>query len=132
MCRVLLVAAGSSTLALSPAWAADPKEEKAAFDPAKAQDSGVGMPTPYDKFLALDAAMTSSKVDWGQTFRKVAVDLDSDAFTDKDVAIPLALGIRIADGVMAVKARDAEMLNKCASDIEKLAKKLDIPASSLN
>lgn len=131
MCRVLLVAAGSSTLALSPAWAADPKEEKAAFDPAKAQDSGVGMPTPYDKFLALDAAMTSSKVDWGQTFRKVAVDLDSDAFTDKDVAIPLALGIRIADGVMAVKARDAEMLNKCASDIEKLAKKLDIPDSEL-
>jgi hypothetical protein len=107
------------------------KDEKAPFDPKKAEDAGVGMPTPYDKFLALDQALTNSKVNWGQVFRKVAVDIDPDAFTDKEVVIPMVLGIRIADGVMAIKALDAEMLNKCAADIEKLAKKLNIADSEL-
>jgi hypothetical protein len=107
------------------------KEDKAPFDPKKAEDAGVGMPTPYDKFLALDAALTNAKVNWGQVFRKVAVDVDPDAFTDKEVVIPMVLGIRIADGVMAIKALDAEMLNKCAADIEKLAKKLNIADSEL-
>ena len=107
------------------------KDEKAPFDPKKAEDAGVGMPTPYDKFLALDQALTNAKVNWGQVFRKVAVDIDPDAFTDKDVVIPMVLGIRIADGVMAIKALDAEMLNKCAADIEKLAKKLNIADSEL-
>jgi hypothetical protein len=111
-------------------FAAD-KDEKAPFDPKKAEDAGVGMPTPYDKFLALDQALTASKVNWGQIFRKVAVDIDPDAFTDKEVVIPMVLGIRIADGVMAIKALDAEMLNKCAADIEKLAKKLNIAESEL-
>jgi hypothetical protein len=112
------------------AFGAD-KDEKAPFDPKKAEDAGVGMPTPYDKFLALDQALTNTKVNWGQIFRKVAVDIDPDTFTDKEVVIPMVLGIRIADGVMAIKALDAEMLNKCASDIEKLAKKLNIADSEL-
>jgi hypothetical protein len=111
-------------------FAAD-KDEKAPFDPKKAEDAGLGMPTPYDKFLALDQALTDSKVNWGQVFRKVAVDIDPDAFSDKEVVIPMVLGIRIADGVMAIKALDAEMLNKCAADIEKLAKKLNVADSEL-
>jgi hypothetical protein len=106
-------------------------EEKAAYDPSKAKDAGVGMPTPYDKFIALDQVLTKTKVNWQQTFRKVAVDIDPDAFTDKDVAVPMILGVRIADGVMAIKAKDAELLNKCASDIEKLAKKLGVSDADL-
>jgi len=70
-------------------------EEKAAFDPSKAKDAGVGMPTPYDKFIALDQILTKTKVNWPQTFRKVAVDIDPDSFTDKDVAVPMILGVRI-------------------------------------
>jgi hypothetical protein len=89
------------------------------------------MPTPYDKFIALDQVLTKTKVNWPQTFRKVAVDIDPDAFTDKDVAVPMILGVRIADGVMAIKAKDAELLNKCASDIEKLAKKLGVADADL-
>ncbi len=125
--RLLLLLGGFAPCLL---FAAD-KDEKAPFDPKKAQDAGVGMPTPYDKFLALDQALTDSKVNWGQVYRKVAVDIDPDAFTDKEVVIPMVLGIRIADGVMAIKALDAEMLNKCAADIEKLAKKLNIADSEL-
>ncbi len=105
--------------------------EKAPYDPSKAKDAGVGMPTPYDKFIALDQVLTKTKVNWPQTFRKVAVDIDPDAFTDKDVAVPMILGVRIADGVMAIKAKDAELLNKCASDIEKLAKKLGLSDADL-
>src|SRR5437762_9376524 len=44
-------------------------EEKAPFDPSKAKDAGVGMPTPYDKFIALDQVLTKTKVNWSQTFR---------------------------------------------------------------
>jgi hypothetical protein len=90
------------------------------------------MPTPYDKFLALDQLVPSGEINWGQTFRKVAVDIDPDQFTDKDTVIPMVLGVRIADGVMAVKARDVELLNKAASDIETLAKRMGVPDSDLN
>ena len=79
--------------------------EKAPFDPTKAKDAGVGMPTPYDKFIALDQVLTKTKVDWPQVFRKVAVDIDPDKFTDKDVAIPMILGVRIADGRTAQQMR---------------------------
>lgn len=107
------------------------EKEKAPYDPKNAKDAGVGMPTPYDKFIALDQVLTKTKVKWDQTFRKVSVDIDPDAYTDKDVAIPMILGLRIADGVMAIKAHDAELLNKCAADIEKLAKKLNVSDADL-
>jgi hypothetical protein len=108
------------------------KDDKASFDPKKAQDGGLGMPTPYDKFLALDQLVPSGDINWNQTFRKVAVDIDPDQFTEKDTVIPMVLGIRIADGVMAVKARDVELLNKAASDIETLAKRMGVADTDLN
>src|SRR5438445_11585769 len=84
-------------------------EEKAPFDPSKAKDAGVGMPTPYDKFIALDQVLTKTKVNWQQTFRKVAVDIDADTFTDKDVAVPMILGVRLGDGAVAIKAKEPEL-----------------------
>ena len=111
-----------------PLFAAD---EKAAFDPSKAQDGGLGMPTPYDKFLALDAALAKGKINWAAAYRATATKLDVDSFKDADGAVPMALGVRIADGAMAVKAKDAELLNQCASDIEKLAKKMGVSNAEL-
>lgn len=106
-------------------------DDKAAFDLKKAKDGGLGMPTPYDKFIALDQLVPTGEINWNQTFRKVAVDLDPDQFTDKEIAIPMVLGVRIADGVMAVKARDVELLNKAASDIETLAKRIGVADADL-
>lgn len=120
-CAVLLARPGASP----------GQEEKAAFDKTKAIEGGLGMPSPYDKFLALDAALPKGKIDWGKAYRAHAQDIDPDAFKDTEVAIPMALGVRIADGVMAVKARDAELLNECATDIERLAKKLGIAEGEL-
>lgn len=123
---------GALAVSLSLVTSAAIAQDKAPFDPKKASEAGLGMPTPYDKFLALDEVLTKKKVDWAAAFRKVAVDVDPDEFTDKDVVIPMVLGIRIADGVMAIKARDAEFLNQAAADIEKLAQKLGIADAELS
>ena len=101
------------------------------FDPKTAVDAGLGMPTPYDKFLALDQALGKKKIDWKAMFSKTAVDIAVDDVTDKQVVLPVLLGVRISDGVMAIKARDAELLNRCASEIEAAAKKLGVADSDL-
>jgi hypothetical protein len=124
VCAVLFL-----LVSADPAPAAD---EKAPFDRTKAKDGGLGMPTPYDKFLALDAALAKGKIDWAKAYRTNSKAIDTDAFKDAEVAIPMALGVRIADGVMAVKAKDAELLNQCSTDIEKLAKKMGIADGELS
>lgn len=101
-------------------------DEKAPFDPNKAEQAGIGMPTPYDKFLALDLELAKAKVNWKSLFSRFECDIEPDDYENLDVAVPAALGVRIADGVMAIKARDAEALNKAASDIEKLAEALGV------
>lgn len=99
-------------------------------DFTKAQSAGLGMPSPFDKFLAIDVEL-KGKVNWKKAYAASSEKLDPDKFTDKEIGIPMALGVRIADGVMAVKARDAEMLNQCADDIEKLAKRMGIADGEL-
>lgn len=111
--------------------AAIAEEEKAAFSKSSAKDGGIGMPSPYDKFLALEEVLSKVSVDWGKEARTVAKSVDSEKFKDLEVGVPLALGVRVADGVMTVKAKDAEQLNKCAADIEKLAKKLGVTQAEL-
>ncbi len=101
------------------------------FDPKAAEDGGLGMPTPYDKFLALDGALGKARVNWKAAFAKTKVDVDPDEIADAKVALPTLLGFRIADGAMAIKAHDAELLNQCASDIEAMAKKLGVGEAEL-
>ena len=109
---------------------ADAQGEKPLPDFAKAQSAGLGMPSPFDKFLAIDIAL-KGKVNWKKAYTATAEKVDPDKFSDKEIGIPMALGVRIADGVMAVKARDAESLNQCADDIEKLARRMGIPDGEL-
>ena len=101
------------------------------MDPSKAIDKGVAMPTPLDKFLALTLLVKTQKIDWEGVFSAVAVSIDPDKFTDTEVLIPQVLGVRIADGIMAVQAKDAELLGKAAADIEKLAVKLKVADGDL-
>jgi hypothetical protein len=101
------------------------------IDLSKAQDLGVAMPTPIDKFIALTLLVKTKKIDWNGVFNAVAVDINPDNYTDTEVLIPQVLGLRIADGIMAVQAKDAELLGKAASDIEKLAKKLEVSDGDL-
>ncbi len=105
--------------------------EKAPFDPSKAQEGGLGMPSPYDKFLALNQLVEEGMIDWRGLYRGVAVGIDPDQWSDTEVGIPLVLGLRIADGIMAIQARDAELLSGAANDIEKLAMKLGVTDEEL-
>ena len=94
-------------------------------------DGGVMRPNPYDKFIALDDALGADGIKWKEVMNRTEVNIDPDSIKDTKVAIPALLGFRICDGVMAIKARDAEKLNSCADHIEKLGKKLGVTDDDL-
>ncbi|MFZ4682532.1 MAG: hypothetical protein ACOYMS_08525 [Terrimicrobiaceae bacterium] len=96
---------------------------KPAFDPSTAQSARLPLPSPYDKMLAIDLAAKGKKIQWDKIYDAVAVDVDGNSCPDKTSAA-LALGIKIADGLVAVKSQDVEKLNSCATQIESIAKKL--------
>jgi hypothetical protein len=100
-------------------------DEKAAFDPKKAEIAPLGLPSPYDKFLGLDQVLHLTNADWKALYGEVMQDINVSNLKDES-DIALALGVKIADGVMAIKARDVQSLNDCANQIEALAKKLGV------
>lgn len=106
------------------------QDEKAPFDPSSAQKSGLGLPSPIDKFMGLDAALGAKAVDWKKTFNDVAISPDMGALKE-EVDICLALGVKIADGVMAIKARYAGGLNDSSKEIEALSAKLGVTKAEL-
>jgi len=126
-CKTLIGILLAAALAVPAALA----QEKAGFNPNNAVDSGLGMPSPYDKFLALDQVVPGDGVPWSRHLAQIGIDVDPDNYRDNDIHVPLVLGVRIADGVMAVKARDAEALNVCATDIEELARKMGVADADL-
>lgn len=100
-------------------------QDKAGFDPSKAEIAPIGLPSPYDKFLGLDQVLNLTYEDWKGVYNEIARSVDVAKFSDEsDVA--LALGVKIADGVMSIKARDVQGLNDCSKEIEDLAKKLGV------
>ena len=100
-------------------------QEKAAFDPSKAEIAPLGLPSPYDKFLGLDQVLNLKFDDWKAVYNEISHHIDvSKLKEESDVA--LALGVKIADGVMSIKARDVNGLNDCSKQIEDLAKKLGV------
>lgn len=125
-----LLSACLLTLA-TPLSAAAPNA-KEPFDPnSGVRQAGLGTPTPLDKMIALDTVMGSKRVNWKGACNSYHVDVDPDKYRDKEVAIPAALGMRMSDGVLAIKAKDAEKLGGIATDIEALATKLNVPEEKL-
>ncbi|HSJ04514.1 MAG: hypothetical protein ACAI34_21460 [Verrucomicrobium sp.] len=100
-------------------------QEKAGFDPSKAEVAPLGLPSPYDKFLGLDQVLNLDFGDWKKVYGEIATDVVADKFTN-ETDVSLALGVKIADGVMAIKARNVQGLNDCSKQIEDLAKKLGV------
>ena len=96
---------------------------KAPFDPSQAHGSRLPLPSPYDKMLAIEVAAQGKKIQWKKVYDAVAIDLDANSCPDRTSAA-LALGVKIADGLVAVKSQDIEKLNSCATQIESIAKKL--------
>ncbi|MCH7228917.1 hypothetical protein [Haloferula sp. A504] len=106
-------------------------EGKTSFNDAKTIDGSMIRPNPYDKFIALDDALGENTVDWRGILSTLQVDVNPEDLSDKEVGIPAMLGFRICDGVMAIKARDAEMLRACADDIEALGKIMGVTDGDL-
>lgn len=100
-------------------------EEKPPFDPSTAQDSGLPLPNPYDKLLAAEQILEAQnqKPNWSEIYSASAKDIDANQLSSRE-SLALALGVKIADGIVAVKAQDINALNQCADQIEALAKKL--------
>ena len=125
LCSLLVFTALAAPLGAqtSPSELAGPP--KAAFDPskAKAEVSRLPLPSPYDKMLALEVAASPRPIKWGKVYDAVAIDVDANNCPD-NISAALALGVKIADGLVAVKSQDIEKLNTCATQIESIAKKL--------
>jgi hypothetical protein len=88
-------------------------------------------PTVIEKFTALQMRMEEQNLDWVRVYNANQIDFDPDDLTDKDVHMPVALGIRMTDGIIAIMAKHAESLNSSADDIEKIAKKLGVSDKDL-
>lgn len=88
-------------------------------------------PTVIEKFTALQMRMEQQNLDWVRVYNANQIDFDPDELTDKEVHMPVALGIRMTDGIIAIMAKHAESLNSAADDIEKIAKKLGVSDKDL-
>ena len=107
------------------------KDDKASFDPKSAKDGASACRRHMISF--------SLSINWCHRARSTGGKLSAKS---RSTSIPISSRtrtpsfrwccVRIADGVMAVKARDVELLNKAASDIETLAKRMGVPDSDLN
>lgn len=128
---ICALAVFNSHLSLGQTKATPPASNPPA-DFSKAVDKGMSMPTPIDKFLALTLLIKTKDINWKGLFNANQLSVDVDTITDKEVQIPLLIGARMADGVMAVQAKDAALLKKVASDIEKLAEKIDLSKEDLS
>ncbi len=94
-------------------------------------DVRMSLPNPYDKFIALDLELRKAKVDWKDVYDSGFMDLDADEIDD-EYNLCLAFGIKIADGLLAIKSKNVEDLNSCATQIEKIAAKLGVSDGELS
>ena len=71
------------------------------------------------------------KVNWKQVAKLYKSYFEVDSYSDKEIVLPMLMGMRMSDGVIAITARDVEVLNAAAGDIETMAAKLGVEAGQL-
>lgn len=96
---------------------------KPAFNKESAERAPLPLPNPYDKLLAIEQGLGEDKVNWTALADSLAVDVDPNN-VDGRADTAMALGVKIADGMVAIKAQDIEKLNRSADQLEALGKKL--------
>ncbi len=98
-------------------------------------------PSIIDKLLCAESILGPSlklygEDDWAATYdalyNKYQIQTDTNVLSPKgEPCLAMALGVKATDGVLALKARDTEALNTCSEQIEKLARKLNVPSDHL-
>lgn len=122
MCSLLLTATSVTVQA----------QKKGAFNPNEGvRDAGMVTPTPIDKMMAINNVLGKGKVNWKSVAKRYKNYMDVDSFSDKNVRIPILMGMRMSDGVLSIMARDVEVLNAAAGDIETMAAKLGVGKGQL-
>lgn len=107
-------------------------QNKGAFDPNEGvKQAGMVTPTVIDKMIAVNMVLGKGKVDWKGVGGNYANYMSRDDYNDKNVMLPVMMGLRMSDGVLSIMARDVELLNKAAADIEFMADKLGVGGSEL-
>lgn len=105
--------------------------QKGAFNPNEGvRNAGMATPSPIDKMLALNNLL-GKKVQWKQVAKAYKNYMDVDEYSDKNVVLPILMGMRMSDGVIAIQARDVEVLNAASSDIESMAERLGVNQGQL-
>lgn len=87
-----------------------------------------------DKLIALeqDLKIEGKTIDWSSQYEDFKfVIKDPESITDKALLCTL-LGIKMTDGTLALKGKDAGRLNDCADTIEVLARALEVPETDLD
>lgn len=97
----------------------------------KIEESEVGPMNVYSRIQALDAVLGSAGIDWNAVYREMVMDVDSSAYNDVDGSVPFLIGVRIADGIFAMRNQDTKALSAAADDIKDFAKKLKVSDADL-
>lgn len=106
--------------------------QKAAFNPNEGvKKAGMVTPTVIDKMIAVNMVLGKGKVDWKSVGGRYGNYMSRDDYQDKNVMLPAMMGLRMSDGVLSIMARDVELLNSAAADIEFMADKLGVGGSEL-
>lgn len=107
-------------------------QKKGAFDPNEGvKQAGMVTPTVIDKMIAVNQVLGKGKVNWKAVGSNYANYMSRDDYKDKSVMLPVMMGLRMSDGVLSIMARDVELLNKAAADIEFMADKLGVGGTQL-
>lgn len=101
----------------------------------------MSVPNVIDKLLAAEQVLSTplswtTRQSWNAGYKELYRQFHKD-FIPADLekrgrpVMAMALGVKASDGVLALQARDKEALDKCADQIEAIAKKLGVPGEAL-
>jgi hypothetical protein len=130
---------GTSTAADDPVTSA-PKLAPGAAEPEGAKVASdaeyrIAFPSPYARMLGIETALKkkNTSVDWEAVYQRLArKGLKADALNNDRATLAFAIGVRLADGIIALMAKDEEKLLSCAKDARSFAQKLGIERKELS
>lgn len=95
----------------------------------------IAFPSPYARLLGIEVALKKQNVsvDWAAVYQRLAKkNLKPAAIGDDRATLAFAIGVRLADGIIALMAKDEEKLLQCAKDVSACAQKLGVTRKEIS